>query len=67
MILLVLGLLILAIGVHLFRTRSLSRRMLEEERRTGKETSIPQSALGAGYVFPFIGVFLIVVGLIEVL
>ncbi len=67
MILLALGALFLLIGLHLFRTRSTSRQIVEQERRSNTETSLPLTALGAAYVFPAIGLFLIGVGLVQVL
>lgn len=67
MILIALGALFLLMGLHLFRTRAASREMIEEERRTDTETSLPITALGAAYVFPAIGLFLLIIGLVQML
>jgi uncharacterized membrane protein YidH (DUF202 family) len=65
MILIAIGLLSLAIGLQRLLTRDAAGAMRDEERRTGRETSVPLFALGLAYVMPVVGLLLVVVGILR--
>jgi uncharacterized membrane protein YidH (DUF202 family) len=67
MMLIVVGVLLLAIGTYLLSQRSTARSMRDRQRRRGRETSLPLYALYSAFVLPVAGLFLILVGLTQVL